>query len=93
MTITITEKEYNALCLAMTQMQTQLEGASDENDINDISEALDDLNSIRKKYQKARLSAKEFQIVRASIAERYKGKLLPRQIDALARNVCKEMRK
>lgn len=92
MTITITEKEYNALCLAMTQMQTQLEGASDQNDINDISEALDDLNSIRKKYQKARRSANEFQSVRASIAERYKGKLLPRQIDALTRKVIKNMK-
>ncbi len=92
MTITITEKEYNALCLAMTQMQTQLEGASDENVINDISEAIDDLNSIRKKYQKARLSAKEFQSVRASIAERYRGRLLPRQIDALTRKVIKNMK-
>lgn len=92
MTITITEKEYNALCLAMTQMQTQLKGASDQNDINDISEALEDLNGIRKKYQKARRSANEFQSVRASIAERYKGKLLPRQIDALTRKVIKNMK-
>lgn len=76
----------------MTQMQTQLEGASDENVINDISEAIDDLNSIRKKYQKARLNAKEFQRVRASIAERYRGRLLPRQIDALTRKVIKNMK-
>ena len=93
MTITITQEEYEAISFATTQIETEIEGASDEAFIEDASKAQSALYRIMEKYKKARYKAREFQEVRAVVAERNRGRCpRPRDIDALARKVLRKIK-
>ena len=92
MTITISEKEYNAVAFALTQVETEVEAASDEQFIAEAGECCAALYNIMNKYKKARAKAIEFQYVRAEVARRNrKAGLRPRDIDKLTRQVIKKM--
>ena len=93
MTITITQEEYDAISFAITQIETEIEGASDEVFINDASNSQSALYRIMEKYIKARYKAREFQEVRAVVAEKNRGKCLrARDIDAMARKLLRKIK-
>lgn len=92
MTITITEKEYEAILFAVDQVGTAVEAAGDEY-ADSASKISDSLWSIIYKYRKAREKANEFQRVRMFVAEKNRNRgLRPRDIDAFTRKVIKKMR-
>ena len=94
MTITISEKEYEAISFAVSQIESEVEGASDEGYLEDACRHQSALYRIMDKYKKARHKAKEFQYVRAVVAEKNRGKCLrPRDIDAMARKLFRKMKK
>lgn len=85
MTITITNKEYEAISFAATQLESEIESAINENFLNNAENSLSDLYRIMEKYKKARYKAREYQDVRRIVAEKNKGRcLIPREIDKLA---------
>ena len=85
MTITITNKEYEAISFAATQLESEIESAVDENFLNNAENSLSDLYRIMEKYKIARYKANEFQHIRRIVAEKNKGRcLIPREIDKLA---------
>ena len=85
MTITITNKEYEAISFAATQLE--------KNFLNNAENSLSDLYRIMEKYRKARYKAREFQDVRRIVAEKNKGRcLIPREIDKLARKYCRYLK-
>lgn len=93
MTITITEEEYNAISFAITQIETEIEGANDETFINDASNSQSALYRIMEKYKKARYKAREFQEVRAVVSEKNRGHCLrARDIDAMARKLLRKIK-
>lgn len=93
MTITISEKEYDAICFAVSQIETEIEGASDEGYLEDACRHQSALYRIMDKYKKARSKAMEFQCVRAVVAEKNRGRCLrPRDIDAMARKLLRKMK-
>ena len=69
MTITISEKEYQAINFAVNQIQTEIEGASDVRFLKDACRHQSALYRIMDKYKKARKKAKA-KIGRASCRER-----------------------
>ncbi len=92
-TITITQEEYEAISFAATQLESEIESALDENFLNNAENSLSALYRIMEKYKKARYKAREFQEVRAVVAERNRGRCLrPRDIDALARKVLRKIK-
>lgn len=92
MTTTITEKEYDAICFAINQVEIEVEAASDESYLNEANDALSHLYRVCEKYKKARKKATEFQFVRAEVARRNRNRgLRPRDIDKLTRQVIKRM--
>ena len=80
MTITITEKEYGALQFAITQVEADLEAATNEQYCEDANNCLDALYCINKKYHNARQKANFFQTVRAEVSRRNRN-MRPRDID------------
>lgn len=93
MTITITQEEYDAISFAASQIETEIEAASDEGFINDASNSQGALYRIMEKYKKARYKAREFQEVRAVVAEKNRGKCLrARDIDAMARKLLRKIK-
>lgn len=54
MNISISQKEYDAINFAMSQVQDAIEGASDEEYIASANEAMSALYSIVDKYKRAR---------------------------------------
>lgn len=54
MNISISQKEYDAIYFAMSQVQDAVEGASDEEYMASASEAMSALYNIVDKYKKAR---------------------------------------
>lgn len=93
MTITITQEEYDAISFATTQIETEIEGASNEVFINDACNSQRALYRIMEKYKTERYKAREFQSVRAVVAENYRGRcLLARDIDKIARKLLKQMK-
>ena len=93
MTITITEKEYNAISFALTQVQTEIEGGCDDKFLADAEEYCKSLYNIMEKYKKARYKAREFQCARALIVERSRGKCLRAgDIDKIARSFLKTIK-
>ena len=93
MTITITHEEYEAISFAATQLGSEIESALDENFLNNAKNSLSSLYRIMEKYQKARYKAREFQGVRALVAEKNRGKCLrARDIDAMTRKFMKYLR-
>ena len=92
MTITITEKEYDAISFAIGQVEGAAEAATDEEYLADAEVHLEALYAVMDKYKKARQKANEFQYVRAEVARRNRNKgLRPRDIDKLTRQVIKRM--
>lgn len=92
MTITMTEKEYNAVAFALDQIGTVVEAATNEEYIKDAEEASISLYSIMEKYKKARFKANEFQQVRAYVASKNRNSgLRAKDIDKLTRLVMKKM--
>lgn len=90
MTITMTEKEYEAL---QTQLEGDYESATDEEYCEMANKSLKALYNVSRKYKAAREKANEFQRVRMFVAEKNRNRgLRPRDIDALTRKVIKKMR-
>lgn len=93
MTITISEKEYDAISFAVNQIETEIEGASDEGYLEDACRHQSALYRIMDKYKKARRKAMEFQMARAVVAEKNRGRCLrSRDIDAMTRKVLRKMK-
>lgn len=94
MTITITEKEYDAVSFAINQIQSEVEGANDEIFLDDAYRHQSALYSIMEKYKKARYKAREFQAVRAEVSRRNRNRgLRPRDIDVLTRRLLRQLKK
>lgn len=93
MTITITQEEYDAISFATSQIETEIEGASDEGFLGDACKYQSALYRIMGKYKKARYKARMFQEVRAVVAEKNRGKCLrARDIDAMARKLLRKIK-
>ncbi len=93
MTITISEKEYDAICFAVSQIEAAIEGAEDEDYLDDACIHQSALYRIMDKYKKARSKAREYQYVRAVVAIQNRGKCLrPRDIDTMARKLLRKMK-
>lgn len=93
MTITITQREFEAIGQILNQVCTDYEAASDEKYLNDMGIEIEYVHRVLEKYKIARYKAKEFQQVRAFVADKNKGRnLRARDIDKLARNVLKKMK-
>ena len=88
MTITLTEKEYDAISFAICQVETELEAATDEEYLAEAKTYVSALYDIMEKYKKAYQKAKYFQMVRAEVSKRNRN-LRPRDIDKLTRQVIK----
>lgn len=92
MTITVTEKEYNAIYEVLNQVGTDYEAASDKKYLESMSETIGLVNNVLDKYKKARFKAAEFKQVRAYVAERNRNRLRPRDIDKVARQLLKKIK-
>lgn len=84
MKISITQKELDAINFGMNQIQDAIEGSSDEDYIESASEAVDNLDSIMKKYQKARSDADDLNETKRFIRKR-NGFMPPSKLDRMAR--------
>lgn len=93
MTITITEKEYEAISFALGQLQSEIEAASDEGFLDMANKATSAIYNVQKKYREARAKAKYFQSIRAEVSRHYRNRgLRPRDIDKLTRKVIKKIK-
>lgn len=93
MTITITAKEYDAICEVLDQVETDYEASSDEEYIESMGKTIDLVRNVITKYKKARQKAADFQMARAYVAERNRNKgLRPRDIDRLTRQVLRKIK-
>lgn len=91
MTITITEKEFDAIRAVLDQVETDYEAASDPDYLKTMGESIDHVNNVLRKYKAAQVKAREFQQVRAYVAERNRNRgLRARDIDKLTRQVIKK---
>ena len=94
MTITITEKEYDAISAVLDQVVTDYEAASDQDYLKTMGEAIGHVYKVLRKYQVARREANEFKQVRAYVAERNRNRgLRARDIDKLTRQEIKKIKK
>lgn len=92
MTITISEKEYLAINFAVNQIQTEIEGASDEGFLKDADKHQNALYRIMVKYKKASKKANNFHSIRKEIVKKTQGwNLKARDIDLMTRMVLKKM--
>ncbi len=91
MTVTITEKEYRAICQMLDQVNTDYEAASDEDYLKTMGENIKLVNNVIKKYKEARHKANEFQSYRAEVS-RHNRNMRPRDIDKLTRKIIKKIR-
>lgn len=91
MTVTITEKEYRAICQMLDQVNTDYEAASDEDYLKTMGENIKLVNNVIKKYKEARQKANEFQSYRAEVS-RHNRNMRPRDIDKLTRKIIKKIR-
>ncbi len=91
MTITITDKEFDAINAVLDQVVSDYEAATNEEYIAETSANIDLVQNVLDKYRKAKCKARDFQSVRAYVAEKQRGKLRPRDIDKLARKLQKKI--
>lgn len=89
MTITINEKEYDAISFAICQVENELESATDEEYVEEAKAYISALYDIMDKYKKAWEKAKYFQMVRAEVSKRNRH-LRPRDIDKITRQIIKQ---
>lgn len=87
MTISVNNKEYCAILFAIDQIETLIEAADEESFIEDSNNCLKHLYDIINKYKIKREKVHLFQKVRAQVTKIYKGKLLPREIDKMTRDL------
>lgn len=93
MTITVTEKEYDALHTVLEDTRSNYEAASDESYLKSREEAMNLIENLIEKYRKARYKAEEFKQVRAYVAERNRNRCFrPRDIDKMARQLLKKIK-
>lgn len=93
MTITITEKEYEAIRFCRNAVSVNIESGADDKYVKIATEHIDNLNNVVAKYAKARMKAKEFQYWRAIVSKRNKSRnLTSRRIDQLTREVMKRLK-
>lgn len=93
MTITITEKEYDAIDEVLDQVCTDYEAASNEEYLKSMGEQIDLVRNVLLKYKKALQKAVEFKQVRAYVSEQNRNKCLhPRDIDRLTRKLIKKIK-
>lgn len=93
MTITITEKEYDAISFALGQLQSEIEAASDEGFLDMAEKATEEIYKVQEKYRKARMKANYFQSVRAEVSRYNRNRgLRARDIDKITRQVIKKIK-
>lgn len=93
MTITITEKEYEAICEVINQVEDAYEAATDETYLKEMAEILHLANNVALKYKKARAKASEFQYWRSIVSRQYRSRnLTSRRIDQLTRDLMKRFK-
>lgn len=93
MTITVTEKEYEAICQVLDQVRTDYEAASDEKYLKTMGENMDLVNNVIDKYRKARYKANTFQQIRAEVSRHNRGRcVLAKDIDKMARKIMKQLK-
>lgn len=93
MTITITEKEFDAIRAVLDQVETDYEASSDPDYLKTMGEFIDHVKNVLRKYKAARVKAREFQRLRAIVAEKTRGRcVLARDIDKLTRQWIKEIK-
>ena len=93
MTITITEKEYDAINEVLDQVRTDYEAASNEEYLQSMGETMSHVRNVLEKYKKARKKAVDFQMARAYVAERNRNKgMRPRDIDRLTRQLLRKIK-
>ena len=93
MTITITEKEYEAINEVLDQVRTDYEAASNEEYLQSMGETMSHVRNVLEKYKKARKKAADFQMARAYVAERNRNKgMRPRDIDRLTRQLLRKIK-
>lgn len=88
MRISITEKEFDAICFGLSQIESAIEAASDEEYIESANEACDHLDNIVDKYQKARVQANELNDARCYVRSRNMW-MTQAEVDRIARKVIK----
>lgn len=94
MTITITEKEYEAINQVLDQVCTDYEAASDEGYLQSMGEMIKLVKNVIAKYKKARQKANYYQLVRAEVSRHNRGRCMRAcDIDKLTRKYIKEIRK
>lgn len=92
MNITITEKEFEAINEVLDQVCTDYEAASNVEYIESMGKTIDIVRNVLMKYKSARQKTREYQQVRAYVAERNrKRNLRARDIDKLARELLRKM--
>ena len=93
MTITITEKEYEAIIFCRQQASFIIESNEDENFVNIVTEHINNMTNIIAKYKNARIKASEFQYWRAIVSKQNKSRnLTSRRIDQLTRDLMKRLK-
>ena len=93
MTITITEKEYEAISQVLDQVCTDYEAASDEDYPESMGESIKLVNNVIAKYRAARVKANEFQQARAYVSNHNRNRgLRPRDIDKITRQFMKKLK-
>ena len=93
MTITITEKEYEAISQVLDQVCTDYEAASDEEYLTTMGENIKLVNNVIDKYRKARYRANTFQQIRAEVSRHNRNLCVPaKDIDAMARKLMKKLK-
>lgn len=89
MKITITEKEFDAINFALEQVLEALEGSCDEDFKQSADKAIDELYSVVKKYQSARIKANDLNEARRYIRSR--NYWMPQsKVDKMARLMIKK---
>lgn len=91
MTITITEKEFNAIAAVRDQVRTDYEAASDENYLATMGVELDLVSTVLDKWLKARERAEKLKIIKAVILQKKRAAGEPfGNVDRLARRILRE---
>lgn len=90
MNISITEKEFDAICFAINQVETEIE-AADEEFANDAGVYLDHLHGLCKKYKTAREKANNLKLAKGYIMLQRKD-LSKSDVEKMARKLIKKVK-
>lgn len=93
MTITITEKEYEAICFCKNAVGVNIESGADDKYVKIATEHINNITNVVAKYKKARAKASEFQYFRAIVSKQNRSRnLTSRRIDQLTRDLMKRLK-